>query len=201
MSAVRLHRSRIPTGIVAPSIENLREAETLLAHVDDPARRANVLSCVTEYSRWTGHHARALESGNLALMAAIESQDANLAAQVRFQLGMAQFWKGEYRSAISILRQSVVDSQSISFSPSASFFPVGVSARGYLALSLASIGQFGEARNVATEATKIAGRDGGPCQPGFGRSRAGISPGRTRANSAAPFRCSRGHCASANSGT
>ena len=153
---VRLHRSRIPTGIVAPSIENLREAETLLAHVDDPARRANVLLCVTEYSRWTGRHARAVESGNLALTAAIESQDPNLAAQVRFQLGVAQFWKGEYRSAISNLRQSVVDSHSLSFLPAASFFPVGVSARGYLALALASIGQFVEARNVATEATKIA---------------------------------------------
>ena len=153
---VSLHRSLIPTGILAPTIENLREAETLLAHVDDPARRANVLLCVTEYSRWTGHHARAIESGKLALTAAIESQDPNLAAQVRFQLGVAQLWKGEYRPAISVLRQSLIDSQSISFSPSASFFPVGVSARGHLALALAAIGQFGEARNVATEATKIA---------------------------------------------
>jgi predicted ATPase len=33
---VRLHRSLIHTGIAAPTIENLREAETLLERVDDP---------------------------------------------------------------------------------------------------------------------------------------------------------------------
>ena len=153
---LRLHRSLVSTGIAGPTIENLCEAETLLELVDDPARRVRVLLCVSEYSRQTGHYARAIEHGHGALNAAMESRDPSLAAEARFHLGQAQFWKGQYRPAISILRQSLVDSGSdISTSPGA-VCPIAISSRGYLALALASMGQFDEARNAATEATKIA---------------------------------------------
>ena len=153
---VRLHRSLMPTGIAAPTIENLREAETLLERVDDPARRAAVLLCVSEYARWTGHYERAIDSGYRALNAAAACADSNLVALARFHIGQAEFWKGRYRTAISILRQSVVDADS-STEPSRStvIFPATAS-RNFLALALASIGQFDEARRAATEAIKSA---------------------------------------------
>src|SRR5262249_49276613 len=109
---VSLHRSLAPTGVAAPTIENLHEAETLLERADDPARRAQVLLCVSEYCRWTGKYERAIESGHRALDAAIESRDAYLAAEARFHLGQARFWKGHYRPAISLLQQSLVDAGS-----------------------------------------------------------------------------------------
>jgi hypothetical protein len=70
---LRLHRSLVSTGIAGPTSENLCEAETLLELVDDPARRVRVLLCVSEYSRQTGHYARAIEHGHGALNAAMET--------------------------------------------------------------------------------------------------------------------------------
>ena len=177
---VRLHRSLIPTGIAAPTIENLREAETLLERVDDPARRAEVLLCVSEYARWTGHYERAVDSGYRALNAAAACGDSNLVALARFHLGQAEFWKGRYRTAISILRQSVVDADwSTEPSRSTVIFPA-IASRDYLALALASIGQFDEARNAATEAMKIAEEIDDLFQPVGSSSRAWARFGRAR---------------------
>jgi DNA-binding SARP family transcriptional activator len=155
---VRLHRSLLPTGIAAPTFENLREAEALLESADDPARRAQVLMCVSEYARWTGQYARAVDSGYRALNAACACGDSNLAAQARFHLGHAEFWKGRYRTAISILRQSVVDADlSLEPSWSAVRFPFpAIGSREILAYALASIGEFQEAKSAATQAIEIA---------------------------------------------
>jgi len=154
---VSLHRSLLRTGIPAPTIANLTEAEHLLQRVDDPVRRAKILLCVSEYSRNTGRYEQALDAGRRALRAARDGCDPDLASQACFHLGYAQFWKGEYRPAIAILREGVGDGSSCIATASADQVePVAVSLRSSLGLALASIGDFDGARKAATEATNIA---------------------------------------------
>jgi DNA-binding SARP family transcriptional activator len=155
---VSLHRSLLPTGIPTATIVNLTEAERLLRRVDDDlVRRAKVLLCVSEHARNTGRYEQALDAGRRALRAARDGRDRDLASRACFHLGFAQFWKGEYRRAISIFRQGVGNGRSgVSTAHADNVEPVAIPLQSCLALALASIGDFDGARKAATEAMNIA---------------------------------------------
>ena len=132
----------------------MREAEAFATRLGDRARLGRVLADICARLRnVTGEHLQAIEVGERALAIAIENGDRGLELEARYRTGQAYFAIGDYRRALDLLSLS---------SPAAAeghrqLSPLFSSwSRTWLALTLANLGRFAEARSCAQEALRIA---------------------------------------------
>jgi len=152
-----LHRSLVPAGVVARTMENLREIEQLIATIDDDRRSAQLSLHLSLYFRTTGDHRRAIDHAQSAVAAARKSGCAALLNEAHFHLGHTRYSRGEFRSAIALLDQSVHDLQQRPPTPRYTVLSsVDVVSRSYMAWALAFVGDFVLATKVAKEAINAA---------------------------------------------
>jgi tetratricopeptide (TPR) repeat protein len=135
-------------------LQHLREAETLAAALADH-RRVGQVSAAMANHRWArGDYESAVQSAQQALAAARDDPITGL--QATFRLGHAYHALGNYHDAASCFRSCI--------QATAGNLPreqlgltglVVVTARGWLTMSLAELGQFTEAAAWAEEALRL----------------------------------------------
>jgi class 3 adenylate cyclase/tetratricopeptide (TPR) repeat protein len=150
---LELRIALVPLGRYHDALAVMREAEALAAKLGDRARLGRVLADICARLRnVTGEHLQAIEVGERALSIAVESGDLALELEARYRTGQAHFAIGDYRRALDFLSppaEAVAEAGQIS--------PLFASwSRTWLALTLANLGRFAEARSRAREALRIA---------------------------------------------
>jgi tetratricopeptide (TPR) repeat protein len=138
----------------------MREAEVLATRLGDRARLGRVLADICARLRnVTGEHLRAIEVGERALAIAAESDDRALELEARYRTGQAYFAIGDYRRALALLSSASGEAAERGHQLSPLFASW---SRTWLALTLANLGRFAEARSRAEEALGIAERASHP---------------------------------------
>jgi tetratricopeptide (TPR) repeat protein len=146
----------IPLGRYHDVLAVMREAEVLATRLGDRARLGRVLADISARLRnVTGEHRRAIEVGQRALDIAAESGDRALEIEALYRTGQAHFAVGDYRRAFDLLSRCAKGANQDDRQLSPLFAPWSST---WLALTLASLGRFDEARTHARRALSIAER-------------------------------------------
>jgi class 3 adenylate cyclase/tetratricopeptide (TPR) repeat protein len=133
-----------------------KEAEELGTELGDESRLARVYSYLVNYHYLNGHPDLAIDYGERCLRIADATQDLALQALARGYLGLSCHAQGQYRRAELILRQNVealaqargtaADQSAISY----------VTSSGWLAFTLAELGDFHGADACVDQALRVA---------------------------------------------
>jgi class 3 adenylate cyclase/tetratricopeptide (TPR) repeat protein len=133
-----------------------KEAEQLGAELGDETRQARVYSYLVNYHYLNGEPDLAIDYGERCLRIADATQDLALQALARGYLGLSCHAQGQYRRAELILRQNVdalaqargtaADQSAISY----------VTSSGWLAFTLAELGDFHAADACVDQAMRVA---------------------------------------------
>jgi class 3 adenylate cyclase/tetratricopeptide (TPR) repeat protein len=133
-----------------------KEAEQLGAELGDESRLARVYSYLVNYHYLNGEPDLAIDYGERCLRIADATQDLTLQALARGYLGLSLHAQGQYRRAELILRQNVealaqargtaADQSAISY----------VTSSGWLAFTLAELGDFHGADACVDQALRVA---------------------------------------------
>jgi tetratricopeptide (TPR) repeat protein len=133
-----------------------KEAEEFGAELGDESRLARVYSYLVNYHYLNGHLDLAIDYGERCLRIADATQDLALQALARGYLGLSWHAQGQYRRAEQILRQNVealaqaggttADQSAISY----------VTSSGWLAFTLAELGDFHGADTRVEQALRVA---------------------------------------------
>ncbi|MBI1726951.1 MAG: hypothetical protein HYR50_06760, partial [Candidatus Rokubacteria bacterium] len=133
-----------------------KEAEEFGAELGDESRLARVYSYLVNYHYLNGQPDLAIDYGERCLRIADATQDLALQALARGYLGLSCHAQGQYRRAELILRQNVealapargtaADQSAISF----------VTSSGWLAFTLAELGDFHGADACVDQALRVA---------------------------------------------
>ena len=133
-----------------------KEAEQLGAELGDESRLARVYSYLVNYHYLNGEPDLAIDYGERCLRIADATQDLALQALARGYLGLSCHAQGQYRRAELILRQNVdalaqargtaADQSAISY----------VTSSGWLAFTLAELGDFHAADACVDQAMRVA---------------------------------------------
>jgi DNA-binding NtrC family response regulator/tetratricopeptide (TPR) repeat protein len=154
---LELRNSLHPLGDPERILALLREAEGLATTLDDPRRLARIFSFMTQYYRLMGHLDLAVEYAERALALADGMGDAALWIVANTYLGAAYDGRGEYRTAVDVLRKSVESLPGISIGQDVRVAGlVPVFSRIYLAYCLADLGEFREALVYGEEGLRLA---------------------------------------------
>jgi class 3 adenylate cyclase/tetratricopeptide (TPR) repeat protein len=149
----------MPLGEHARLLERLGEAETLAAALGEELRLARVLAFLSNTLWELGDSDRAMETGQRALDIASRSGDRDLQVALGVTMGGAHRALGDYRRAVTFLRQSLeVGGDEVAGEAFGLPGPAAVLARGHLAWSLGELGDFVPAFRAAEEAVRIARR-------------------------------------------
>ncbi len=144
----------IPLGRYHDVLMVMREAEALATKLGDRARLGRVLADTSARLRnVTGEHRRAIEVGQRALDMAAESGDRELEIEALYRTGQAHFAVGDYRRAVEYLSRCAEGASQNSPRLSPLFAPWSST---WLALTLAGLGRFDEARAHARRALSTA---------------------------------------------
>jgi len=153
---VELARVLVPSGAHPRMVAILREAERIAAGLGDAARLARVLSLLCTAHWEVGDSRPALETGERAVALAERVGAADLRVMANYGLGGALRGIGEYRRAVSRLRENLPltagDQATERFGLTGA---ASVLTRGHLAWSLAELGEFAEAVECAEEAVRF----------------------------------------------
>jgi tetratricopeptide (TPR) repeat protein len=150
----------IPLGRYHEVLAVMREAEVLAIRLGDRVRLGRVLADISARLRnVTGEHRRAIEVGQRALDIAAESGDRELEIEALYRTGQAHFAVGDYHRAFDLLSRCAEGASQNSPQLSPLFAPWSST---WLALTLASLGRFDEARTQARRALSIAERTDHP---------------------------------------
>jgi tetratricopeptide (TPR) repeat protein len=132
----------------------MREAEILATRLGDRSRLGRVLADICARLRnVAGEHRQAIEVGNRALAIAAESGDRELEIEAQYRTGQAHFAIGDYGRALDLLSRCAEGSAEGVVSLSPLFRPWSLT---WLALTLTSLGRFGDARSQALQALRVA---------------------------------------------
>jgi class 3 adenylate cyclase/tetratricopeptide (TPR) repeat protein len=133
-----------------------KEAEQLGTELGDESRLGRVYSYLVNYHHLNGEPDLAIDYGERCLRIADATQDLALQALVRGYLGLSLHVQGQYRRAELILRQNVdalaqasgtaADQSAISY----------VTSSGWLAFTLAELGDFHGADACVDQALRVA---------------------------------------------
>jgi predicted ATPase/class 3 adenylate cyclase len=146
----------IPLGRYHDVLTVMREAEALATRLGDRARLGRVLADICARLRnVTGEHHQAIEVGQRALAIAAESDDRELANEAQYRTGQAYFAVADYQRALDLLSRCAEGASEDRPHLSPLFAPWSLT---WLALTLASLGRFVEARSHALQALRIAER-------------------------------------------
>ena len=144
----------IPLGRYDDVLRVMREAEVLATRLGDRSRLGRVLADICARLRnVAGEHRQAIEVGNRALAIAAESGDRELEIEAQYRTGQAHFAIGDYGRALDLLSRCAEGSAEGVVSMSPLFRPWSLT---WLALTLTSLGRFGDARSQALQALRVA---------------------------------------------
>jgi tetratricopeptide (TPR) repeat protein len=146
-----------PLGELVRRAEVLGRARLLAEELGDQQRLGRALIYHSHLKSDMGEHAAAIDAGERACRVAEAIGDVSLRAVANYYLGQALLWSGEPRRATDRLRAAIQFIKGVPPSERLGL-PIlpGVLARWILALSLADLGEFPEARATAEEALRIA---------------------------------------------
>jgi len=150
-----LRHSLLALGEVEKTGGLLEEARALAETLDDRPRLSRILFGSSNYYRLSGDPHRAIESGRRALAIAEILEDVSLKLSASYEVAMAWASLGEYRKAADAQRkviESIKDDRLRSGGPGIT----SVHSRTWLAINLATLGEFREAIARAEEALGIA---------------------------------------------
>jgi predicted ATPase/class 3 adenylate cyclase len=147
----------VPLGDYDRILKNLREAEIIAQSQGDRRRLGLVRAYMTDYLRLTGDSEQAVISGQAALTYATQLGDFSLQVLATMVLGHAHHALGQYRRAVEVLERNV---ESLSGELAGERFGSAglpaVLSRGYMAMSLADLGDFARATTMGEEAIRMA---------------------------------------------
>jgi class 3 adenylate cyclase/tetratricopeptide (TPR) repeat protein len=142
-------------------LDHLGRAAELAEGLADQRRLGRVLAgqCLT--LRITGATEQAIDTGRRALAIAREVNDPMLFANTSFFLGTVHTTQGDFREAASCYRASFspLDGE-LTRERALAIPPFAAGSRSWLALTLASLGEFSEGLSLAREAIEIAEAQG-----------------------------------------
>ena len=133
-----------------------KEAEQLGAELGDESRLARVYSYLVNYHYLNGEPDLAIDYGERCLRIADATQDLTLQALARGYLGLSLHVQGQYRRAELILRQNVealAEARGTAADQSAIAY---VTSSGWLAFTLAELGDFHGADTCVGQALRVA---------------------------------------------
>ena len=133
-----------------------KEAEQLGAELGDETRQARVYSYLVNYHYLNGEPDLAIDYGERCLRIADATQDLAVQALARGYLGLSLHAQGQYRRAELILRQNVdalVEARGTAADQSAISY---VTSSGWLAWTLAELGDFHAADACVDQAMRAA---------------------------------------------
>jgi len=146
-----------PSGDFGRSMAYLREAESLVAALDDPRRLGQVSLYLSVHFSFMGAYDQAIATAQRALALATASGDAVLHALANQYLGTAYQAQGDYRWAIDCLGQTVASLEgSWRHERLGRVFMPAVLSRARLPWSHAELGSFAEGRALGEEGLRIA---------------------------------------------
>jgi DNA-binding NtrC family response regulator/tetratricopeptide (TPR) repeat protein len=159
--AIDLHldlgRVLVPLADYGGCLEHLSEAAKLADARGERGRRGRALASQCLMLRITGATYAAIEAGRAALAIASEVADADLAATASFFLGTAHHTRGEFREAAACYRAGLIPLLGAVTPERARMLPRYTGGvRAWLAWTLESLGEFGEALVLGREAVQIA---------------------------------------------
>ena len=137
--------------------DHLRAAEALAERLDDPQRFGWIAGYLCISFSAMSEHDRAIAAGQRALALANTSGAFDVQVVALTYLGVAYYVAGDFRQALHVLRRVIA---LLTGEWCATRFgtpvPPAVVSRGYVAGSLAALGDFAEGRGVAEEAVRLA---------------------------------------------
>jgi tetratricopeptide (TPR) repeat protein len=152
-----------------------KEAEHLGAELGDEGRLGRVYSCLLNYHYLNGEPDLAVEYGERCLRIADATQDLALQALARSYLGLSCHAQGQYGRAELILRQNV-DALALARGTAADELRrvFAVMSSGWLAFTLAELGDFHAADACADQALRVADAAGHAYGQTIARTLAGL---------------------------
>ena len=152
-----LRTALTPLGQYREILGLLGEAEALARDLHDDRRLGLVVADMSARLRNTGDHAGALEAGRRACTIAASLLDRDLQFEATYRLAQAHFAVGDFVRSVDLLQQTV-DTLGGGPMPEDSSLPRYLAAwpRAWLALGLANLGRFADARALGEEAVRIA---------------------------------------------
>jgi tetratricopeptide (TPR) repeat protein len=146
-----------PLNEQAQIFDCLRAAEALAERLGDPQRLGRLASYLCFYFSVMGDHDRAMASGQRALALATTSGALDVQVIAQNCLGIAYYAAGDYAQGLDCMRRMIalvpseLDSERFGF-------PIlpAATARGYVAWSLAELGDFVVAASMGEEAVRLA---------------------------------------------
>jgi tetratricopeptide (TPR) repeat protein len=153
-----LRATLIPLGDLHRQVETLRANEALAEALGDRTRLAQVLAATVYTVGALGDHARAVEAGERGRQLAEDVGDFGARVIADSMLGRAYYALGQYERAIESAGRAVAAlTGDLAYQPSLRLSLLqSVSARIWVAMSLAERGRFAEAAVRADEAMEIA---------------------------------------------
>jgi len=137
--------------------DHLRAAEALAERLDDPQRFGWIAGYLCMSFSAMSEHDRAIAAGQRALALATTSGAFDVQVVALTYLGVAYYAAGDFRQALDVLRRVIVlltgEWRATRFGQPV---PPAVISRGYVAGSLAALGDFAEGRGVAEETVRLA---------------------------------------------
>jgi tetratricopeptide (TPR) repeat protein len=137
--------------------DHLSTAEALAERLDDPQRLGRIDCYLCLFFSVMGEHDRAIAAGQHALALATTSGAFDIQVVAQAQLGQAYYRVGDFWQGLDVSRQ--VMALLTGEQRYARFGMVNlpaVASRGYVAWSLAELGDFAEGTGVAADAVRIA---------------------------------------------
>jgi DNA-binding NtrC family response regulator/tetratricopeptide (TPR) repeat protein len=134
---------------------SLREAETAAEALGDQERLAWVRTYLTIAHLFAGEPRAALAMGERALALAEEAGDVGLRASARTPLAHAHRERGDYRRAVALFGEAIQAlTGDLARNRLGQAMPPSFYARSMAAFCLAELGDFAEARRLATESAE-----------------------------------------------
>jgi tetratricopeptide (TPR) repeat protein len=152
-----MRRCLVPLGDYGRILANLTEAERIADRLSDRRRLGLLRVYMTDYYRLAGESVQAVATGEAALAFANEAGDRALLVLSRLVGGHAYHAVGEYRRAADLLQENIaaIGPELVRERFGSAGLPA-VLSRGYVALSLADLGEFASAVEVAQEGVRLA---------------------------------------------
>jgi tetratricopeptide (TPR) repeat protein len=138
-------------------LAHLRAAETLAQTLGDERRLGRIYCYMANYFQQMGAHQRGIEFGQRALALAMARGDVETRVQTHYFLGQAYYALGDYRQAMTVVRQNVVSLKGdLLREPFGLTSLASVSSRVVLVKCLAEVGAFAEGIRHGEDAVRIA---------------------------------------------
>lgn len=152
-----LRNSLHPLGYLERCLDHLQKVQVQATQLVDKRRLGQASSFLCQYYRLMGELGPATDAGERAMAIAEELDDLPLRMVASGHVAAISSAKGDHHGASKILDAAVERLRGdLATETMGTTGVLGVFMRGYLACSLAELGEFGRAANCADEAVQIA---------------------------------------------